>query len=200
MEPYLGEIRMFSGNYAPKGWLFCHGQLLSINNNDGGALFSLLGTAYGGDGIRTFALPDLRGRAPVSQGQSVEGREFRLGDLGGAETVTLNRNEMPVHTHAPQMNANPGTSPTPANNVWAAAAVALQRPAAGRGPGLSRAQSGGRQSTARQHAAISSRQFHHCCLGHLPRVAVIRKARVGTQTFVRRLGGRSKNHVRCNLR
>ncbi|MBI1764212.1 MAG: phage tail protein [Acidobacteria bacterium] len=124
MEPYLGEIRMFSGNYAPKGWLFCHGQLLSINNNDGGALFSLLGTAYGGDGIRTFALPDLRGRAPVSQGQSVEGREFRLGDLGGAETVTLNRNEMPVHTHAPQMNANPGTSPTPANNVWAAAAVA----------------------------------------------------------------------------
>ena len=91
-EPFLGEIRMFGGNFAPRGWAFCNGQVLSIAQNT--ALFSLLGTTYGGNGQTTFALPDLRGRAPIHVGQG-----FTLGQKGGQEFHTLLMSEMPAHNH-----------------------------------------------------------------------------------------------------
>ena len=123
MDPFLGEIRMFVGDFAPKNWAFCHGQLLPIAANN--ALYSLLGTTYGGDGRSTFALPDLRGRTPLHQGNNPNtGVNYSLGQTGGAETVKLRVSEIPQHTHTPQMNANPGTASAPTNNVWAATAVA----------------------------------------------------------------------------
>lgn len=122
MEPFLGEIRMFAGAEAPRGWAFCHGQLLPISRNT--ALYSLLGVAYGGDGRVTFALPDLRGRTPRHQIKSDFDDPLPLGHTGGEEAVTLIQSEIPKHTHAPQINANPGTANTPTNNVWAATSVA----------------------------------------------------------------------------
>src|SRR6266550_3297058 len=92
-EPFVGEIRMFGGNFAPAGWAFCDGQLQAISENE--ALFALIGTTYGGDGQSTFALPDLRGRAPLHQGGG-----FILAQNGGVETVTLTTNQIPIHTHA----------------------------------------------------------------------------------------------------
>lgn len=92
-QPYVGEIRMFAGNFAPAGWMFCEGQLLPISENE--TLFNLIGTTYGGDGQSTFALPDLRGRIPIHQGNG-----FILAETGGAEQVTLTVNQMPAHAHA----------------------------------------------------------------------------------------------------
>jgi microcystin-dependent protein len=92
-EPYIGEIRMFAGNFAPVGWMFCEGQLLPISENE--TLFQLIGTTYGGDGQTTFALPDLRGRLPLHQGGV-----FTRGQTGGVETVTLTVPQIPAHTHA----------------------------------------------------------------------------------------------------
>lgn len=103
-EGFIGEIRMFAGNFAPRSWAFCEGQLLSISSNT--ALFSILGTTYGGDGRTTFALPDLRGRAPIQPGTGAGLSTHRLGERGGTETVTLNVNQMPSHTHAAQININ----------------------------------------------------------------------------------------------
>lgn len=97
-EPYVGEIRLFAGNFAPQGWAFCDGQLLSIAQNV--VLFDLIGTIYGGDGVSTFQLPDLRGRVPVHQGSG-----YVQGQQGGQETVTLAVAQMPAHRHA--MNASP---------------------------------------------------------------------------------------------
>jgi microcystin-dependent protein len=91
-QPYVGEIRIFAGNFAPAGWQFCEGQLLPISENE--TLFQLIGTTYGGDGQSTFALPDLRGRLPVHQGNG-----FVLAETGGVEQVTLTTNQIPVHTH-----------------------------------------------------------------------------------------------------
>jgi microcystin-dependent protein len=91
-QPYIGEIRMFAGNFAPAGWMFCEGQLLPISEND--AMFVLLGTTYGGDGESTFALPDLRGRIPIHQGNG-----FILAETGGVESVTLTVNQIPAHSH-----------------------------------------------------------------------------------------------------
>lgn len=91
-QPYVGEVRMFAGNFAPAGWMLCEGQLLPISENE--TLFQLIGTTYGGDGESTFALPDLRGRVPVHQGLG-----FVLAEAGGAETVTLTQAQMPSHTH-----------------------------------------------------------------------------------------------------
>jgi len=96
-EPYVGEIRLFAGNFAPNGWAFCDGQLLSIAQST--VLFELIGTIYGGDGQSTFALPDLRGRVPVHQGNG-----YLIGESGGQETVTLAAAQMPAHRHA--MNAS----------------------------------------------------------------------------------------------
>jgi microcystin-dependent protein len=91
-QPYVGEIRMFAGNFAPAGWMFCEGQLLPISENE--TLFQLIGTTYGGDGESTFALPDLRGRIPIHQGNG-----FTLAETGGAEEITLTVNQIPAHSH-----------------------------------------------------------------------------------------------------
>lgn len=117
-EPYVGEIRMFAGNFAPRGWAFCEGQLLAISQND--ALFSLLGTIYGGDGRTTFGLPDLRGRIPVHAGSGPGLSLRRLGEKGGAEDVTLTVNQIPAHTHAANAQGTPGDSGDPKNRHWAA--------------------------------------------------------------------------------
>ncbi len=97
-DPFVGEIRLFAGDFAPRGWAFCQGQLLPISQNT--ALFSLLGTTYGGDGRTTFALPDLRGRVPVGFGQGPGLSNYSLGQKSGAETVTLNPSQIPSHLHA----------------------------------------------------------------------------------------------------
>src|SRR5258708_31746699 len=112
-SPFIGEIRMFGGNFAPAGWAFCNGALIPISEND--ALFNLIGTTYGGDGQSTFALPNLQSRVPVHVGPG-----FALGQSGGEETVTLTTNQIPAHSHVPQCNSNPGTQPTPGAGVWAA--------------------------------------------------------------------------------
>lgn len=91
-QPYVGEIRMFAGNFAPAGWMFCEGQLLPISENE--TLFQLIGTTYGGDGQSTFALPDLRGRVPIHQGNG-----FNLAETGGAEKITLAVSQIPAHSH-----------------------------------------------------------------------------------------------------
>lgn len=114
-EPYVGEIRMFAGNFAPRGWALCDGQLLAVSQND--ALFSLLGTIYGGDGRTTFGLPDLRGRLPMHAGDGPGLSQRRLGAKGGAESVTLNVNQLPSHTHQLKASDNVAGRTDPANNV-----------------------------------------------------------------------------------
>jgi len=111
-SPFIGEIRMFAGNFAPVGWAFCNGALIPISEND--ALFNLIGTTYGGDGQTTFALPNLQSRVPVHVGPG-----FALGQSGGAETVTLTTSQIPAHGHVPQCNSNQATAAGPAGNVWA---------------------------------------------------------------------------------
>jgi microcystin-dependent protein len=117
-EPFIGEIRMFAGNFAPRGWAFCNGQILSIAQNT--ALFSLLGTTYGGDGRTTFALPNLQGRAPMHQGQGPGLTNRVLGETAGEENVTLLTTQMPVHTHQPQADASGGGQTSPASATWGA--------------------------------------------------------------------------------
>ena len=111
-SPFIGEIRMFAGNFAPQGWAFCNGALIPIDEND--ALFNLIGTTYGGDGQNTFALPNLQSRLPVHVGPG-----FALGQTGGAEQVPLDTNMIPAHTHVPQGATGPGNQGSPANAVWA---------------------------------------------------------------------------------
>src|SRR5439155_12627692 len=111
-QPYVGEIRMFAGNFAPAGWMFCEGQLLPISENE--TLFNLIGTTYGGDGQTTFALPDLRGRIPLHQGNG-----FILAEEGGAEEITLNVPQTPAHTHALLGTANVASTNAPKDNVFA---------------------------------------------------------------------------------
>ena len=113
-EPFLAEIRIFGFNFAPRGWAFCDGQVLPINQNQ--ALFSLLGTTYGGDGRTTFALPDLRGRVPIHAGQS-GGETYQLGQRGGEEAHTLAVPELPGHNHAFQASANAASAALGAGNV-----------------------------------------------------------------------------------
>lgn len=110
-EPFVGEVRMFAGNFSPRGWAFCDGQLLAVSQND--ALFSLLGTIYGGDGRTTFGLPDLRGRIPIHAGHGPGLSERRLGSKGGAENVTLTVNQLPSHHHVinAENTAATGNSP-----------------------------------------------------------------------------------------
>lgn len=111
-QPYVGEIRMFGGNFAPAGWAFCDGQLMPISENE--TLFQVIGTTYGGDGQSTFALPDLRGRVPVHQGNG-----YTLAQTGGVEQVTLTINQMPVHTHTARCSSGgANTSANPLNAVW----------------------------------------------------------------------------------
>ena len=119
MEPFIGQVMMFGGNFAPRGWAFCDGQLLSIQGNE--ALFSILGTTYGGDGRTNFGLPDLRGRAPVHAGGGAGPglTPRRLGDRGGAESVTLTSAEMPAHSHDVNCAGVQGTQGTPVGNFLA---------------------------------------------------------------------------------
>jgi len=111
-QPYVGEVRIFAGNFAPVGWLFCDGQLLPISENE--TLFQLIGTTYGGDGESTFALPDLRGRVPVHQGSG-----FVLAQAAGTEEVTLNTNQLPTHSHPMLANSNLASEFAPGNQVFA---------------------------------------------------------------------------------
>lgn len=117
MEPFLGQIMMFGGNFAPRGWAFCDGQLLSIAQNT--ALFSILGTTYGGDGRTTFGLPDLRGRAPVHPGNGPGLTPIALGQKAGAETHTLTLNEMPSHSHSMHGELAVADKQTPQGNMLA---------------------------------------------------------------------------------
>ncbi|TCP52629.1 microcystin-dependent protein [Tumebacillus sp. BK434] len=110
-ESYLGEIRMFAGNFAPQGWALCNGQLLSIAENE--ALFALLGTIYGGDGQTTFALPDLQGRVAVHPNST-----YTRGSKAGTETVTLLSNQLPIHTHTANANSGLVEGDVPTNSVW----------------------------------------------------------------------------------
>ena len=111
-QPYVGEIRMFGGNFAPAGWMFCDGQLLPISEND--TLFNLIGTTYGGDGQSTFALPDLRGRVPIHQGNGLI-----LAETGGEEEITLTVNQIAAHSHPMLATTDQGSSNTAANNILA---------------------------------------------------------------------------------
>jgi len=121
-DSFLGEIRMFAGTYAPRGWAFCNGQLMDISQN--AALFSLLGTTYGGDGRTTFGLPDLRGRAAIHFGNGPGLNNYRQGQRGGAETITLAEAQMPSHAHTVSAEVKAvnvgGNQSTPGGHTWAA--------------------------------------------------------------------------------
>lgn len=120
-QPYIGEIRMFAGNFPPNGWMFCEGQLLPISEND--ALFTLLGTTYGGDGQSTFALPNLQSRVPMHFGTGPDGVTYQIGEQLGVESVTLSTQQIPVHNHVPLATANNGDQPSPIGGLWATNAV-----------------------------------------------------------------------------
>jgi microcystin-dependent protein len=124
-QPYVGEIRMFAGNFAPAGWALCQGQVLPISEND--VLFNLIGTTYGGDGQNTFALPNLQGRVPMHQSAT-----HILGEQGGVESVTLTTNQIPVHNHAVIVSKDQGTQSAPLGKVVASnQSVLLYRPGIG---------------------------------------------------------------------
>jgi microcystin-dependent protein len=114
MEGTMATILLFAGNFAPKSWAFCDGSILAIQSNT--ALFSLLGTTYGGNGTTTFALPDLRGRVAIGAGNGPGLSMYMLGQVGGSETVTLNTQQMPAHNHVAQTTVSVGTSNNPANS------------------------------------------------------------------------------------
>ena len=117
-EPFIGEIRMFGGSFAPAGWAMCQGQLMPISQND--ALFNLIGTTYGGDGQSTFGIPDLQGRIPIHAGQGPGiSQSYMIGEMAGTETVTLTTNQMPIHNHAMQASASIGQNAQPQGGVYA---------------------------------------------------------------------------------
>ena len=124
-DVFLGEIRLVGFTFAPEGWAFCNGQLLSVAQNS--ALFSLLGTTYGGNGVTTFAVPDLRSRVPIHQGNN-----YARGGFGGAETVTLTSNNLPSHNH-PAAGVAAGTTGAPGGNTWAGSVSLKQYAGAGTG-------------------------------------------------------------------
>lgn len=161
-QPYVGEIRMFAGNFAPAGWMFCEGQLLPISENE--TLFQLIGTTYGGDGESTFALPDLRGRIPIHQGNG-----FILAETGGAEEITLTVSQIPAHSHPFLASTNVADQSTPNNNVVAQSTVAdlyiediqnINLAATSIGP------VGGSQPHT--NPALSLCRLHHLAVRHLP--------------------------------
>ena len=128
MNPFIGQILMVGFNFAPVGWALCNGQLLPIAQNT--ALFSLLGTYYGGDGRTTFALPNLQGRIPIHQGNSVGTSNYVIGQSGGVENVTLLINNLPAHNHTANCSTTLGTNSDPAKNFWAEANTGGKKPAA----------------------------------------------------------------------
>jgi microcystin-dependent protein len=140
--PYIGEIRMFAGNFEPAGWMFCNGQLLPISEYE--ALFNLIGTTYGGDGQTTFALPNLQGRLPVHQGSG-----FTLAQIGGSESVTLTNSQVPIHSHSFLCENNPGAQRNPVGNapaiIVAGSAYNQDPPSAALAPQSIQAAMGGSQ-------------------------------------------------------
>ena len=117
-SPFIGEIRMFGGNFAPTGWAFCDGSTQSVSQNE--TLFYFIGTTYGGDGQQTFALPDLQGRVPIHQGQGPGmSHDYVLGEKGGVESVTLSVPQLPAHTHAMAASSANAQRPQPANGFLA---------------------------------------------------------------------------------
>ena len=134
-SPYVGEIRMAGFNFAPSGWAFCSGQTLPISEYD--TLFNLIGTTYGGDGINTFSLPDLRGRIPFDQGTS-QGNTMVIGQIAGSETITLQPSQIPAHTHSLTANSGRGTQPGPSSGICAASPLdeySTESPAHAMAPG-----------------------------------------------------------------
>lgn len=117
MEPFVGEIQIVGFNYAPEGWLFCNGQLLSIAQYQ--VLYALIGTTYGGDGVQTFAVPNLQSRIPVGQGAGPGLSPKAMGQAAGSETVTLQTTQIPSHSHAANANAGAGNQSSPAGGIWA---------------------------------------------------------------------------------
>jgi microcystin-dependent protein len=134
MDPFVAEIRIFPFNFAPKGWAFCDGQILPLSQNT--ALFSLLGTTYGGDGKSNFALPDMQGNAPMHPRQGPGLSLHDLGETGGSETVTLLESEMPAHSHNLKAASGTGTKSTPAANSLARTSGATPYIAASPAPSL----------------------------------------------------------------
>ena len=138
MEPFIGQIIMFAGNFAPRGWAFCDGQLLPIAQNT--ALFSILGTTYGGDGRTSFGLPDLRGRIPLHAGQGPGLTNYTLGQRGGVEQVTVNLQQLPAHNHTVSVTTNAqsggGDSSSPSNAVWAQDGVVGAQPYSSSAPNI----------------------------------------------------------------
>jgi microcystin-dependent protein len=125
-QPYVGEIRMFGGSFAPNGWMMCDGQLLPISENE--TLFQLIGTTYGGDGESTFALPNLQSRIPIHMGTS-DGITYQLAEAAGTESVTLTTQQIPAHTHPLLASTDPGNTLTAAGNVLAALSpVSIYKP------------------------------------------------------------------------
>ena len=175
---FLGQITMFGGNYNPRGFAFCNGQTLPIAQNQ--ALFSLLGTTYGGNGTTTFALPNLQSRLPVHQGQGPGLSTYALGQNGGVPTVTIDQSTTPTHIHSLTATAANATTPTIANNVLPARQPTGSPPnsmpiVAGRRrcstffkPLLRRLQRGRRQPAAHQFDALAVHHLHHRPAGHLP--------------------------------
>lgn len=120
-NPYVGEIRIFAGNFAPQGWAICDGSLRPISEDE--ALFNLIGTTYGGDGQNTFGLPDLRSRLPIHQGNG-----YVIGSLGGSESVTLTSAELPAHSHTVQSSTAHGNTSSPAGALWATDGTGVAAP------------------------------------------------------------------------
>jgi microcystin-dependent protein len=126
-DQYLGEIRLFAGAYAPENWVFCDGRSLKISQYD--ALYSLIGTTYGGDGVTTFNVPDLRGRVPIHYGTNATANQtYALGQPGGAEAVTLTTANLPAHTHMANVSNQSATTPLPGNNYFAVSTVKQYAP------------------------------------------------------------------------
>jgi microcystin-dependent protein len=117
MAPYVGEIRMFAGNFAPAGWMFCEGQTLPISENE--VLFQLIGTTYGGDGEETFNLPNLASRVPIHMGTGPDGTTYQIGELAGVEDVTLTVQQIPIHSHPALASANNASTASPAGSIFA---------------------------------------------------------------------------------
>ena len=115
MPPYVGEIRLFAGNFPPNGWMFCEGQQLPISEND--VLFQLIGTTYGGDGVETFNLRDVRGRVPVHAGTGPDGTTYQIGEMAGTERETLSMQQIPNHTHALLATSNLASTTSPSDDV-----------------------------------------------------------------------------------
>ncbi len=167
-SPYIGELRLFGGNFAPLGWALCNGQLLSISQN--ASLYQLIGTTYGGDGVNTFGLPNLQGRFPVHQGQGNGLQNYVLGQMAGSETVTLLANQLPAHNHG-AVGSNGNATP-PANATWGSSTAATNflwaRHFGKRTDERCLHRFYGREPAARQYDALFGYYFHYLAAGNFP--------------------------------